>query len=253
MDSCWRRETQGGTAVDNTSIRRLTGVLFIVFVVAFLITSTVLSSTFEWPDILREDPDTVLTEFEDGGTTLIWIWFAVAWSYFVLIVPLLLLRGVLEREEEHFPYLAVATTLGAISVVASLVGFLRWVFVMPDLAEMYTASGATEATRQGVVAAYTAQHQLAGTLLGEHVGQTLAIAWSMLISIGMLKSRLFSRWLGVFGIVASAIYLLNQGEILKTAVPGFPEVSIAGLLGSILWGLWLLLAGVALVRAESSS
>jgi hypothetical protein len=122
---------------------------------------------------------------------------------------------------------------------------------MPDLAEMYTDSGATEATRQGVAAAYAAQHQLAGTLLGEHVGQTLAIAWSVLISIGMLKSRLFSRWLGVFGIVASAIYLLNQGEILKTAVPGFPEVSIAGLLGSVLWGLWLLLAGVALLRAKS--
>jgi hypothetical protein len=47
----------------------------------------------------------------------------------------------------------------------------------------------------------------------------------------------------------SLVYLLNQGEILATAVPGFPEIEIAGLLGSTLWAVWLLLVGASLIRA----
>jgi hypothetical protein len=35
--------------------------------------------------------------------------------------------------------------------------------------------------------------------------------------------------------VVSAIYLLNQGDILATAVPGFPVWDLAGLLGSTGW------------------
>jgi hypothetical protein len=65
------------------ALQKLTGVLFILSAVGFAITSTVLSSTFNWPDILREPPDTVLTQFQDGGTSLVWTWFAVAWSYFL--------------------------------------------------------------------------------------------------------------------------------------------------------------------------
>lgn len=236
--------------MDSAQLRRLTGWLFILAAVSFGIASTTLSSTFEWPDILREDADTVLTKFDEGGNTLIWTWFAVAWTYFILIFPLLLLKGVLERDDRPFPYLSVATTIGAIGVVASLLGFLRWVFVVPNLADMYLAPGASDAVRQGVVAAYTAQHQLAGTMMGEHVSQILAVVWSGLISVHMLKSYIFNKWLGVFGLVASAIYLLNQGEILRTAIPGFPEATLAGLVGSTAWGVWVLLTGISLVRAR---
>src|SRR3712207_2308482 len=99
-------EGDGGVQMSRTTLQRLTGVLFILSAVGFAITSTVLSSTFNWPDILREPPDTVLTKFQDGGTTLIWIWFAVAWSYALLIVLTLLLGRVLDRED--MPYVGAA-------------------------------------------------------------------------------------------------------------------------------------------------
>ena len=71
-------------------------------------------------------------------------------------------------------------------------------------------------------AAWTAQHQFGGALLGEHLGQLLAIGWSVTLSVIILRSRVLPRWLGVTGLVVSALYLLNQGDILATAVPGFP-------------------------------
>jgi Domain of unknown function (DUF4386) len=211
---------------------------------AFAGAATMLSSTFDWPDILREPADVVLPAFVAGGTSLVWTWFATAWTYAILIVPVLLLPTVLGRRGD--PLLRVATHVGATSVVLSLIGFLRWVFVVPPLAESYVNGDAT--TQAAVDAAWTAQHQFGGALLGEHLGQLLVIGWSITLSVIILRSRVLPRWLGVTGLAVSAVYLLNQGDILATAVPGFPVWDLAGLLGSTGWGLWVAALGFVLLR-----
>ena len=83
---------------------------------AFAGAATVLSSTFDWPDILREPADVVLPAFVAGGTSLVWTWFATAWTYAILLVPILLLPAVLGRRGD--PVLRVATYVGATSVRA---------------------------------------------------------------------------------------------------------------------------------------
>ncbi|WP_348537041.1 DUF4386 family protein [Geodermatophilus obscurus] len=111
----------------------------------------------------------------------------------------------------------------------------------------YLAGDAT--TRAAVEAAWTAQHQFGGALLGEHLGQLLAIGWSVTLSVIILRTRALPRWLGTTGLAVSAIYLLNQGDVLATAVPGFPIWGLAGLLGSTGWGLWVAaLGGTVLLR-----
>jgi len=227
------------------ALQKLTGILFMLTAIGFAITSTILSATFNWPDILRESPATVLTEFQEGGTNLVGIWFAVAWSYFLLIVPILLLGRVLDREDT--PYVGMATLIGALSVVACLVGFLRWVFVVPGLAAMYADPVAHATTQEAVVAAYAAQHQFGGALLGEHVGQMLAVVWTVLISVAMLRSPLVKPWLGWAGMAAATLFLCNQGDVLATAMPNFPVWDLGGLIGSVAWALWLVATGASLV------
>jgi hypothetical protein len=218
--------------------------LFLLGALAFAAAASVLSSTFDWPDILREPSSTVLPEFAAGGTALVWTWFATAWTYAILLVPMLLLPAALGRSDDVA--LRTATLIGATSVVLSLIGFLRWVFVVPPLAASYVEGDA--ATRTAVDAAWTAQHQFGGALLGEHLGQLFVIGWSVTVSVIILQSRVLPRWLGVGGLVASVLYLLNQGDILATAVPDFPVWDLAGLLGSTLWGLWVAALGVTLLR-----
>jgi hypothetical protein len=234
-------------------LRRTTGGLFVAGALAFAGAATVLSSTFDWPDILREPADVVLPAFVAGGTSLVWTWFATAWTYAILLVPILLLPAVLRRRGD--PVLRVATYVGATSVVLALIGFLRWVFVVPPLADSYVTGDAV--TRAAVGAAWTAQHQFGGALLGEHLGQLLAIAWSITVSVIILRSRVLPWWLGAAGLVVSALYLTNQGDILATAVPGFPVWDLGGLIGSTSWGLWVAALGVVLLlrpaRSESAT
>ena len=184
-------------------LRRVTGALFLAGAVAFAAAATVLSSTFNWPDILREPAGLVLPAFVAGGSSLVWTWFATAWTYAILAVPILLLPAAIGRRDD--PALRAATYLGATSVVLTLIGFLRWVLVVPPLAHSYVTGDAT--TKAAADAAWTAQHQFGGALLGEHLGQLLAVAWSATICVMILRTRVLPRWLGVAGLVVSALYL----------------------------------------------
>src|SRR3954453_12213268 len=231
------------TASMGQGLRRTTGGLFVVGAVAFGAAATVLSSTFDWPDILREPAAVVLPAFVAGGTSLVWTWFATAWTYALLLVPILLLPAVLGRRGD--PVLRAATYVGATSVLLALIGFLRWVFVVPPLADTYVTGDATAKAATG--AAWTAQHQFGGALLGEHLGQLLAIGWSITVCVIILRSRVLPRWLGVAGLVVSVLYLANQGDILATAVPGFPVWDLGGLIGSTGWGLWVAALGVVVL------
>ena len=49
---------------------------------------------------LREPAEVVLPAFAAGGQALVWTWFATAWTYAILAVPLLLLPAVLGRTGE---------------------------------------------------------------------------------------------------------------------------------------------------------
>ena len=228
-------------------MRRTVGVLLLISTVAFTAAASVLSSTFDWPDILREPASTVLPAFQHGGEALVWIWFATGWTYALLLIPMLLLPTALGRREH--PALRVATWAGAASVLLSVVGFLRWVFVVPSLATAY-ADG-DPVTRAAVAAAWTAQHQFGGALLGEHLGQLLAIAWSVVVSVVVLRTRALPTPIGWAGLLASALYLLNQGDILATALPGVPVWAAAGFVGSTAWGLWIAALGVGLLRTAA--
>ena len=150
------------TTADGDGLRRVTGWLLVIGAVTFAVAATVLSSTFNWPDILREPPQVVLPAFVAGGTSLVWTWFAVAWTYAILLVPILLLPAALGRRED--PVLRAATFVGAASVLLALIGFLRRVFVVPALAGSYAAGDPT--TQAAVAAAWMAQHQFGGGPVG---------------------------------------------------------------------------------------
>jgi hypothetical protein len=233
---------------EQDSAERWAGALLIIGVIAFLVAASVLQASFDWPDILREEPGHILTEFDDGGQSLIWNWFAVAWSYGLLLVPVLLLHGIFVRWDGNRPLSFPAAVIGAIAVALSVIGFMRWVLVVPELSERFAAGGSEAVAAK---AAFVAQHQFGGAVIGENVGQVLSLLWSGLVSVMMLNSRRFPRWLGWFGLIATAIYLLNQGDVLATGIDDFPQLDIAGVLGSTLWALWLLAVGVVLLRRPS--
>jgi hypothetical protein len=241
--------------VTQPQIRKLTGVLLILGAVLVNIPYTLLITNFDYPDILREPTAEILARFAAGGSGLVWTWLAFAWVGLPILLGILLLpRALAEDESAARGRLLsnVALFFGASGAIAQMIGLLRWTFVVPVLARAYTAPQATTATREAVAAVFQAVHQYGGVVLGEHIGQTFTILWMILLSLSLLRAARLPRWLPWAGFVAAGVYAVGQGELLATAMPGFPVWDMAGLLGSLLWLGWLIALGVALLRQTRS-
>ena len=232
--------------MSQNNFRKLTGLFFIVVAMLVNIPYTLLIMNFDYPDVLRLPTAEILTKFQAGGNALIYTWLAFAWVGLPMLFGAIMLKRVLA--DEQAPFLETATTLGVIGFIVQVVGLLRWVFVVPVLARLYTDPTTDSATQAAVAAVFTAVHQYGGVILGEHMGQLLIILWMCMISGIVYKSKIFSKWVAILGWVASAIYLLAQTELLATAIPTFPVVDWAGLVGSLLWLVWMIVMGVYLVK-----
>jgi hypothetical protein len=230
------------------TFRKLAGIFFIVGAILVNIPYTLLIMNFDYPDILRSPTAEIITKFQAGGSALIYTWLAFAWVGLPMLFGAIMLKRILEKENS--PFLETATTIGVIGFIVQVVGLLRWVFVIPVLARLFTNPTTDSVTKAAIPAVFIAVHQYGGVVLGEHLGQFLIIIWMSMISGIIYKSKIFAKWVAWLGWLASAIYLLGQTELFATAIPNFPAIGWAGLYGSLLWLLWMVVMGVYLFKSK---
>ena len=238
--------TMGANRADeNRGLRLLTGVLLILTPVAFNVFFTLLSVTFEYPDILREPTGYVLRHFDAGGGGLVAIWYGFMLTA-VLFVPLaVLVHKALAREDT--PYLAVATAFGVVAGVVQFLGLVRWPFLVPYLAETYLDPASSGATRESVVVVFQAFNHYAGVGVGENLGYLFTALWTALVALAMFGSALpFRRWLALLGMASAAGVLVGMLE-----PAGFETAADIVVVGYILWSVWLALFGILLLLPRS--
>jgi hypothetical protein len=218
---------------------RITGLFLILVPLAFNAVFFALGSSFRYPEILREPSADILTAFAAGGAGLVTLWYLFA-ATALLAVPLaLLLYGVFR--EEH-PQLALAAAItGVISGLVQAFGLLRWVFLVPGLAAIFTSPAADPATGAAAVVVFEAAHQYLGVAIGEHLGYLFTGAWTILLSVMMFKSSIFRPWLGVVGIVAALGVAVGMLE-----PAGWSGAGVVNAISYIVWSLWLCAMGVIL-------
>ena len=220
------------------------GLLLIAGAIGVFIPYTILTMIFEYPDILRQDTGTILTKFHDGGSSLILTW----WAFAMLGLPLLIAYILIgQKFENKLGFIKWVTTFGVISGIVQIIALLRWVFVIPVIANSYISAG-DAATKTAAIISFQTIHQFAGVLLGEHIGQLFTIIWTVMTSYAFIKLNIFSKWVSWFGIVASVIYLMGQAELFATIIQGFPVWNMAGFIGSTLWLIWLLIIGINFIK-----
>lgn len=225
--------------------RRITGLFLIVVPLAFNIAFFTLGSSFNYPDILREPAADILNQFAAGGSGLITLWYLFAMTALLAIPLALLVSGVLHDE---YPQLAqAAAIIGALSGLVQVLGLLRWVFLVPGLAATYTTS-ADPAARETAVIVFEAAHQYLGVAVGEHLGYLFTGSWTIVVSVMMLRSRFFPRWLAFPGILAAVGILIG---LLEPA--GVSAAGAVNAISYIVWSLWLIAAGLRLIFSPQTS
>src|SRR4029450_3540822 len=117
----------------------ITAALVIVVPIAFNVAFFALGSAFDYPNILREEPDAILRRFHAGGASLILRWEALLLSALAML-PLVALPAVVLAADPALTVLAI--TFGSVAAVVQALGLVRWPFAVPELARRYVAADA---------------------------------------------------------------------------------------------------------------
>lgn len=224
-----------------TPLRRLTGLLLIIVPIIFTACFTLLQIQFEYPDILRQPTADVLTKFQAGGPGLVATWYVLTLTA-VLFIPLVVLVQRVLAEPKAPLALWVATVFGVVAGLAQALGFLRWPFLVPHLAEAYLAPGASEAQRAAAAMVFEAFHRYAGMAIGEHLGYLSTSVWTFLVALLMLRAPLFGRWLGVSGM---ALALGVAAGLLEPV--GWEPAGFINMVSYLAWAVWLIIVGLVLL------
>lgn len=224
------------------TISILTGALLILLPVFFNLIFFLLQRSFDYPDILRQPPHEVLERFRLGGARLVALWYSFMLTSLLFILLAILLPQVIGPGSALF--VVFATTVGVLAGLLQALGLIRWPFLVPLLARIYTDPAASQATRDSAVVVFQAFHRYTGVAIGEHLGYLFTSLWTLLIAAAMTQSPLFPAWLGWLGLIPAAGIFLGVFE-----EAGFKAAGAINAISYILWSLWLIAMGVILLAA----
>ena len=227
---------------------RLTALLLVLAVILQTIPLLILGAAINWPASLDEPAGVNLPLIVEQRGAVI-LGYGSYLLYSILILPLSFLFYFLLKERgASSPLLAIAVGFGVISSLARSLGIVRWLFMMPILADIYLDPESSEATRQTVSIVYDAFNAYAGGV-GEILGVGLfgAVLFG-LVSVALVRSPEFPNWIGYTGLVTAALLLMGVLEIFGLDIGLFITVSVTAL------QLWMLaLAVVLFFRSRRSA
>lgn len=220
-------------------VRLATALLLIALPIIFAVIYLRLRKTFEYPDILRKPAGEILNRFAAGGSRLVGLWYAYALTALLFIPAAVLLPRLLVPDNPAF--FGMMATLGVLAGLTQAVGLMRWSFLVPHLARLYTRPEASQTSREVVEVVFQAFHRYLGVALGEHLGYLFTSGWTALIAYRIiLRSQI--TWFGWIGL------LIALGILAGALEPaGFKPAGRVNAIAYLLWSLWLVALGVILL------
>jgi hypothetical protein len=222
-------------------------VLLIAVPIAFNLAFFELGRAFDYPNILRKEPDEILRRFAAGGSGLLLRWQALLVSALAMLPLVALLAVVLAAP----PALtAVSIVIGAAAALVQALGLVRWPFAVPELARRYVAAEGpdAEASRRTIALMFATLHRLLGVGIGEHLGYLLTGLWTLLVAASILSTSVLPSWLGVIGLPTGVALLVGSVEFVgPNEKDGWPLAGMIVPIAYIAWSLWLVGLGVFLL------
>jgi len=229
------------------SLDALTAGFLIVVPIVFNVAFFELGRAFDYPDILRREPDEILRRFAAGGTGLLLRWHLLMLSALAMVPLVALLAVCLEA-----PTALTAVTI-AIGVAAGLVqaiGLLRWTYAVPELARRWTAADGPDGapTRQAIEVTFATLHRFLGVGVGEHLGYLLTGAWTLLAAASVVATTTIPGWLGWIGVPIGLALIVGSAEFAgPNERDGWRVAGIVVPIAYVAWSVWLIALGIALL------
>jgi len=225
----------------------VTAILLIALPIAFTAAFFELGRAFDYPDILRKDPDEILRRFASGGSGLILRWQALLVCA-IAMLPLAPLLAVVLGAGPELTALSIVT--GVVAGLVQMLGLVRWPFAVPELARRYLAADGpdAQATRRSIEVVFATLHRLLGVGVGEHLGYLFTGLWTLLIAASIVSTAVLPGWLGIVGLPIGLALLVGALEFVgPNEHDGWVLAGTIVPIAYIAWSVWLIALGVLLL------
>ena len=211
----------------------------------FNVAFALLGKRFDYPNILRRPAAEILDRFHAGGSTLVLLFWMFMLSG-LLLVPVVVLFGQVLGFTGIVP---IAVVIGVLAGLVQMLGLLRWVYLVPLLARMHADLALERGQRESTLVVFRAMHQYLGVGVGEHLGYLFTGVWSVLTGIAVAGGTVFvPAWMGWVGILVGVGLIVGSAEFLgRDEDDGWALAGAAIPILYVVWSLWLLAMGIALI------
>ncbi|OYQ49178.1 hypothetical protein CHU92_00450 [Flavobacterium cyanobacteriorum] len=192
----------------------------------------ILGNYFNFPDILREPASKAFELFKMNQNE-------IQAGYYIFLISSLLYIPLSYQLSQWFKserkILSQALQgLGIATTVFQSIGFIRWIFTMPFLTEMYFGNTSSKET---AALLYETLNRYAGMSIGEHLGFIAMGSWTIILAALIIKQNTIKKWLGYAGLFIGILLLFSVIEHF-----GGKQAPIFGALNFIansLWTFWI--------------
>ena len=232
--------------VTDRATTMIAGILLIAVPIAFNAAFAALAAKFDYPDILRKPTADVLAKFHKGGPGLVLLWWGFAMTA-ALLTPLAILVSI-SLQGAGAALLFAAAAVGVVASVVQFLGLIRWPFLVPYLARESAQPDTSPARREAIDIAFQSFNRYLGVAVGEHLGFLFTGTWTALVGAAILQSSNVNGWVGVAGIVIGvALGLCSLEFVGPFENDGWKLAAAATPIVYIVWSLWLIVTGIALL------
>jgi hypothetical protein len=222
-------------------------ILLILVPIVFNVAFFELGRAFDYPAILRREPDEILRRFAAGGSGLVLRWHLLFLSALAMLPLAVVLAVVLDAGPVLTP---LSIVVGVVAALAQGLGLARWLFAVPELARRYDAADGREGspTRQSIEIAFAVLHRYLGIGVGEHLGYLATGLWTILVAVSIAQGDGVPGWMAVIGVVIGIALLVGTLEFVgPNERDGWALAGTIVPIAYIAWSIWLIVLGLLLL------
>jgi hypothetical protein len=219
---------------------RATSVVFFTFFLLLVVCNIVLGITFNFPDILRENAVDRFQLFHENQAIIKPTYYLFGVSA-ILQVFMAVMMFHHTRSGRLLDLAAV--TAGVVGGVFQILGFFRWVVLIPMLSDEYLAG---EVSTELIFFLEKYSNTYFGMTVGEHLGSLFVALWLFLLGIVLLKHKGYDKKLAMFGVIAGLALMIQCFDVVvRSAFLSSITVPVFGL-----HVLWVFIMSLMLFRKD---
>ena len=222
---------------------RATSAVFFTFFLLLAGCNTILGIYFNFPDILRESAVERFQLFHENQAIIIPTYYLFGFSAFLQVFMAVMMFH--HTRSDKLLDLA-AVTAGVVGGVFQILGFFRWVVLIPMLSDEYRDG---EVSTELIFFLEKYSNTYFGMTVGEHLGSLFVGLWLLLLGFVLLKHKGYDKKLAVFGVISGLALMIQCFDVvIRSAFLSSITVPVFAL--SV---LWVFIMSIMLFRKDETS